>query len=417
MTEGIPDQLSDHDLLKIYGPEADCGHPGKQPIGSARTGPFYHAEDPELVRHIEDGGNVGFPLNGPFVVFDIDHADFEDVLDRKLPPTFSVRTGSGGKHEYYHAPGWSDDRQLNIDGTDYGSIRSDGWQVVIPPSVHPDTGDRYRVETDRQIKSIAVHEIEAVLDAVGDSVSTSQHSGGGGSGGGSAAAAGCAGGSSGPSLPDEYPNREADWGTLRSWLSANDILKDLNRSTGDRSAREFKIAKCLAEGGFAESAISNVLDRLPHDSKWHERGSDYQTRTVRNAIVAAVEDPYVEFDVPAYKPQTGERRKTESGAMNPGKTGGDTNMPEFTDKLEVPILEGSDDGDSFKKIVLVEGNDDGDTFEYLALKKGRVQNAKSANGGDSVLVESVDDSVSLGSPDYLDDLVDGLQEMQEQLDK
>lgn len=90
-------------------------------------------------------------------------------------------------------------------------------------------------------------------------------------------------------------------------------------------------------------------------------------------------------------------------------------MPEFTDKLSVPVLEGSEDGDSFKNIVLVEGNDEGESFEYLALKKGRVQEANTTNG-ETVLVENVQDSVSLGSPDYLDDLISGLEAMKEELD-
>jgi hypothetical protein len=114
--------------------------------------------------------------------------------------------------------------------------------------------------------------------------------------------------------------------------------------------------------------------------------------------------------------EASESRKTEESGEGRTLSGGDTDMPEFTDKLEVPVLEGSDDGDSFKKIVLVEGNDEGETFEYLALKKGRVQEATSANGDETVLIENVQDSVSLGSPDYLDDLVSGLEAMKEELD-
>ena len=417
MSSGIPQQLADHDLLKIYGPTANCDHPGKQPIGSTTDGPFYKADDPELVRHIENGGNVGFPLSGSIIVFDVDHNRFGELLDEKLPPTFTVRTGSGGEHRYYHAPDWTEDRQLNIDGTDYGSIRSDGWQVVIPPSVHPETEERYQVEADRKITSVGNHEIAAVLDALGTDTTASQHSGGGsGSGGGPAAAAGCAGGSSLPQLPDEYPNRPADWKTLRSWLSSNGFLEELNLSSGDRSSREFTIAKCLAEGGFSEAAIANVLDRLPHDSKWHERGSDYRDRTVRKAVIAAVEDDYVEFSSTGdMEAEASESRKTEESGEGRTLPGGDTEMPEFTDKLSVPVLEGSEDGDSFKNIVLVEGNDEGESFEYLALKKGRVQEANTTNG-ETVLVENVQDSVSLGSPDYLDDLISGLEAMKEELD-
>jgi hypothetical protein len=412
MTNGIPDQLTDYKLLKIHGPSADCNHPGKQPVGSATEGPFYRVNDPELVRHINNGGNVGIPLFSSLVVFDVDHDQFGELLDFKLPPTFTVRTGSGGEHRYFHSPNWPDDRQIRVNGTDLGSVRSDGWQVVIPPSVHPETGEQYRIKVDRQISSVGSYEIASVLESITDH-ETSQHSGGGGD---PASGGGCVGGSSVPSIPEEYPNRPAQWETLRSWLSANGFLEELNYSSGDRSGREFAIAKCLAEGGFSETAISDVLSRLPHDSKWHERGDRYKTRTVRKAILAAVNDEFVEFS------KTGdmgagasESRKTEESGDGRTLRGGENNMPEFNDKLAVPILEGSEDGDSFKKAVLVEGNDNGDTFEYVALKKGRVQEVNTTDG-DTVLAESVNDSVSLGSPEYLDELIDGLEALREELE-
>lgn len=91
-------------------------------------------------------------------------------------------------------------------------------------------------------------------------------------------------------------------------------------------------------------------------------------------------------------------------------------MPEFNDKLAVSVLEGDEEGDSFKKAVLVEGNDNGDTFEYVSLKKGRVEEAQTTDG-DTVVVENVSDSVSLGSPEYLDDLISGLQELNEQINE
>jgi len=412
----VPDQLkNDQYLIKIHGPEADCDHPGKQPVGSATEGPFYHGADPELRRWIQNGGNVGKALLGPVVVFDVDTDRFGQLLDDHLPPTFTVRTGSGGQHRYCHAPDWTDNRQITVDGTDLGSVRSDSWQVVIPPSTHPDT-ESYRVKSDREIRSVGADEIAAVLEQAG---TDSQHSGGGG----------CVGGSSTglPAIPDEYPSRPAEWETARSWLGSNGLLEELNRSSGDRSAREFKLAKCLAEGGFSEVVISDALDRLPHDSKWHERDEGYQNRTVRKAVVAACEDEYVEFPTPGdMDGRTSESRKTESrpedeksgssGESTTGReNGGDTNMPEFTDKEEVQIQEPSSPGDNFKKIVRVEGTDeDGETFEYVALKEGFRREGQT-NDGETVTFEQVTDSTSLGSPRYLSDLIDGLESLEEKL--
>ena len=89
-------------------------------------------------------------------------------------------------------------------------------------------------------------------------------------------------------------------------------------------------------------------------------------------------------------------------------------MTEFNDKLAVSVQEGNEEGDSFKKVVLVEGSDGDDTFEFVSLKKGQIQEAQTT-GGDTVIVENVSDSVSLGSPEYLDDLIEGLQELNDEI--
>jgi hypothetical protein len=204
---------------------------------------------------------------------------------------------------------------------------------------------------------------------------------------------------------------------MKSWLSENGFLGSFDRTTSpDWSGFEFKIAKCLAEGGFSEESISEALDRLHHNSKWNRRGSDYQTRTVRKAIQSAVEDEYVDFsDTGDMDLDKSESRKTEESGEGRTLRGGENDMADFEDKLSVPVLEASEEGDSFKKIALVEGNDNGDTFEFLSLKKGQVQEA-STTDGETVHVENVQESVSLGSPDYLDDLINGLEAMKDELD-
>jgi hypothetical protein len=398
---GIPERLAPYSrFIKL---ESESKAPKVSP-----EGPFYDAGDDELIRWIEDGGNVGLNL-GELVVLDVDHDEFRQVAHDHLPNTFTVRSGGGGEHWYYRSD-WEGRRQFTDGETDFGSVRSGNWYVVIPPSVHPDTGNEYSVLRNSEVQPVPKIQVEDFLTEISERTN-SQHSGGGGGGGG------CVGSSSIPEIPSDYPQRDAKWPTLQSWLSANGMVKSLNRtSSSDWSGLEFKVAKCLAEGGFSEASISDVLDRLSHNAKWHSRGSEYQQRTVRNAIVAAVNDPHVEFsqtgDMDLYR---SESRKTEESDMGRTLEGGENNMPEFTDKLSVPVLEGSEDGDSFKKISLVEGRDGDETFEYLALKKGRVQEVQTTDG-ETVLAESVSDSVSLGSPDYIDGLVEGLEEMQEQLD-
>ncbi|MFZ9416970.1 MAG: bifunctional DNA primase/polymerase, partial [Alphaproteobacteria bacterium] len=82
------------------------------------------------------------------VVVDIDprhggDQTLSDLLGKNdpLPPTPTVRTGSGGTHIYFRTSeaGWKNRANI-LPGID---IRTDGGQVVAPPSIHPDTGEPY----------------------------------------------------------------------------------------------------------------------------------------------------------------------------------------------------------------------------------------------------------------------------------
>ncbi|MEO7859652.1 MAG: bifunctional DNA primase/polymerase, partial [Nitrospirales bacterium] len=64
----------------------------------------------------------------------------------ELPPTIEVKTGGGGRHVYFQHP----DREIGNSAGRLGhglDIRTDGGQVVAPPSIHPVTGCAYEWET------------------------------------------------------------------------------------------------------------------------------------------------------------------------------------------------------------------------------------------------------------------------------
>jgi len=379
---------------------------------SASEGPFYHHDDSEVVRHLGKEGNLARVLRDDLVAFDIDSSELKEIVEDRLPQSFEIESGGDGIgfHRYYRSPEFEGNQVEFKDGErEIGGLRSGNSYCLVPPSKHDETGNEYEVSKDVEVAYLPADTIENVISDIQDE--TSQHSPAA-----AAAAAGCVGSSGIPEIPSEYPEKPAKWKTLKKWLSGNGLLEELDRtSCNDWSGREFKIAKCLAEGGFSEEAIYQALYRLHHSAKWHSRGDDYRKRTVRKAIVAACNDEFVDFsndDMGASK--ASESRKTEFGSEGTELEGGE-NMPEFTDKLSVPVLEASEEGDSFKNLVIVEGQDGSDTFEYLALKKGRVQEATTTDG-ESVIVENVTDSVSLGSPDYIDDLIEGLQDMKDEID-
>ena len=99
----------------------------------------------------EHNGNVGVLTGDRLVVIDVDlyHPGAEDAveelhrlgLDRY---TVTCLTGGGGRHLYYRAPVPVPSRPLEgFVGID---VKAEGGQVVVPPSVHPDTGRAYEWE-------------------------------------------------------------------------------------------------------------------------------------------------------------------------------------------------------------------------------------------------------------------------------
>lgn len=135
----IPDRLRPEPLLRVE-PKS------KEPVLDN-----YAVEDTtEVIEWIEQGGNAGISLaNTSTVVVDVDDREVAKEVLRLFPETFTVETGSGWYHRYYHCPEWSGNKKLTEDS----SIRSDGWMAVIPPSVHPD-GGRYSVHRELPVAKI-----------------------------------------------------------------------------------------------------------------------------------------------------------------------------------------------------------------------------------------------------------------------
>ena len=124
--------------------------------------PEYDAgEGEELVRRtfadqIEQGSsNLGVllgPPSGNLVDVDLDHPAVQRLKGMLLPPTPAIhgRPGSPASHYWYRV---AEDtlpptRRLRIPAPEGGTvvsveIRGTGAQTVIPPSIHPDTGEEY----------------------------------------------------------------------------------------------------------------------------------------------------------------------------------------------------------------------------------------------------------------------------------
>lgn len=92
-------------------------------------------------------GNIGLPL-GPqsgMLALDLDSDDpkVAQVIDSILPPTPWVRFGKKGSVRMFKFNGERTTRIKGEDGSTIVEILSRGTQVVLPPSIHPDTQKPY----------------------------------------------------------------------------------------------------------------------------------------------------------------------------------------------------------------------------------------------------------------------------------
>ena len=105
--------------------------------------------------------NVGIicgHVSGGLVVIDLDGLDAFHTFCARWPElldTYNVASGSGdGMHFYYYTA--IVPPTTRVVGLDCGNIelRADGCYVVAPPSIHPISGNQYRVNNDAPIKTV-----------------------------------------------------------------------------------------------------------------------------------------------------------------------------------------------------------------------------------------------------------------------
>jgi len=149
----------------------------KKPFAGSR-GVLDATDDPDIIRQwwtVEPSANIGLALGDPSGVdaLDIDprhgsDVGFENLLSYgKLPETPESQTGGGGRHIFFlHHPNAKNDPELEP-GIEF---RSTGYYVVLPPSVHPETGRQYEWLIDGGIDDLPFADLPFwLLDRVGRS--------------------------------------------------------------------------------------------------------------------------------------------------------------------------------------------------------------------------------------------------------
>jgi len=353
----------------------------KRPVNSTK-GPYYSLEDDDLINHYRNGGNLGLVLDDSddLLVLDSDSIKFRNYVEDMLPETLTVESGSGGNHFYFRSE-FSDNRVLTDSGKELGSIRTDNWMVVLPPSIHPN-GESYKWLNSSRAATLESGELESLIAEFTDS-EISQHRPAGSGSRSAAAAARCW---SDLDLRN-YPNRDLEWSQIKLGLERKGTLRLLSRTaSNDWSGLEFTLAKSMSELGLSESSMKSVMNRLSSSSKWHRRGESYRSRTLFKALQCCIEE-------------------TENPKNNYQNY---LNIMEYetTDTQLVYQAESTDDvedGDRAIKIDIVRMTGTGDDGEdvdvnFLSLNKGRFRD----NGEFGMQPEFNGNSKSIGAADETD---------------
>ncbi len=133
----------------------------KRPIEKGWTKRPYTYDQilPHIGRHTNYGVLTGY---GHLAVADADTEELAEVIEKKLPPTFTVQSGSGGRHYYYKCSQLQKRIVLQVRNKHYGEIQSKGQAVVGPGSIHP-TGKTYDIVCDVPISTIEITSLTTAM--------------------------------------------------------------------------------------------------------------------------------------------------------------------------------------------------------------------------------------------------------------
>jgi hypothetical protein len=426
----VPSRLRDYPLIRVCRPNCrshnDCSSPGKRPNKAVDNNVPYL----EIKRWLNQGGNYGVVAReaNDLVIFDSDSSRFEKILKNRLPRTFTVRSGGGGKHYYYRSPEISTNRDWKEPG---GSIRSTSWHCVGPGSTHADTENQYRVIRDQAIQPVPEGAVAKLISQFDGFKSKSVKTGGGGRSGGGG------GGSSRSEKASDLqiePTKETlkALGFINSDSRRSQVARVLDHHHPPRHIRVWAGGFLHSVCGLTQRQIERLLKERAGWATDNDRITTEVRSLVRESITNSRASESVNLDRYLSGPgdmeaEASESRKTESGEVSAGPQGGD-NMSEtdfdYTSKESLTVYnadspDNAEDGDRVirAEVTNMSGTDEDDEpvdTDFVSITKGSLRE----NGDFGVSPEFPRQSKSVGSadPEDLRLIADALEQLADDLE-
>lgn len=133
----------------------------------------------EIQDWVSKNNNYGVATGfGNLAVIDCDVETLNEAVKSELPKTLAVKTGSGGLHYYYIIKDMFKKYILYEKDSDIhlGEIQWQGQQVIGSGSIHPDTGNEYKIAYDADIAEITTKELDKVISKFSDKAKKSHKS-------------------------------------------------------------------------------------------------------------------------------------------------------------------------------------------------------------------------------------------------
>jgi len=137
---------------------------GKKPFEKNWQKKEVKFNNPNLINHLNNGGNYGIRGGGikNLIVVDFDNKKVQEEAIKKLPKTFTVKTGSGLLHKYFFSNKSESFKIFSNDLDTFADIQGEGKQVVGAGSTHPN-GNKYELYDDSEITFINYAELKALM--------------------------------------------------------------------------------------------------------------------------------------------------------------------------------------------------------------------------------------------------------------